>query len=286
MDGAAEVLPKRKKVVKPLTKKKLEKHLADAENRGVLFFSRIPPFLKPNKLRNLLEGMGTEVLRIYLAPEDTKARAGRVRAGGNKKKNYSEGWVEFDNKRRAKRIASTLNNTPIGGGNRGFYAHDLWNVKYLHKFKWAHLTEKMAYEARVRQDKMRAELAQAKKETSFYLQKVDQAKAIDAMEERKRKRQAEASGEGGGSSLDGAAIADSPPKRKKSKRSEEDASVAAPKRGGGEGGTEGSGEGGADGLQQVRRHFKQRKVVAGMKAARASAADDSLLGSLLSRGAS
>ena len=73
---------------------------------------------------------------------------------------------------------------------------------------------------------------------------------------------------------------------KKSKRSEEDASVAAPKRGGGEGGTEGSGEGGADGLQQVRRHFKQRKVVAGMKAARASAADDSLLGSLLSRGAS
>ena len=117
---------------------------------GVLFFSRIPPFLKPNTLRTLLSGMGTEVLRIYLAPESTEQRQGRVRAGGNKKKNYSEGWVEFEDKRRAKRIASTLNNTPMGGGNRSFYAHDLWNVKYLHKFKWHHLTEKMAYEQRVR----------------------------------------------------------------------------------------------------------------------------------------
>ena len=44
--------------------------------------------------------------------------------------------------------------------------------RYLHKFKWHHLTESKAYEARVKQDKMRDELAQAKKETSFYLKKV------------------------------------------------------------------------------------------------------------------
>ena len=97
---------KTNKVVKPLTKKKLEKHLADAENRGVLYFSRIPPFLKPDALRTMLSGMGTEVLRIYLAPESTQQRAGRVRAGGNKKKSFSDGWVEFEDKRRAKRIAS------------------------------------------------------------------------------------------------------------------------------------------------------------------------------------
>ena len=242
-----------KKVVKPLTKKKLEKHLAAAENRGVLYFSRLPPFLKPNKLRNLLEGYGTEVLRIYLAPEDAKSRAGRLRAGGNKKKSYSEGWVEFDNKRRAKRIASTLNNTAIGGGNRGFYAHDLWNVKYLHKFKWNHLTEKIAYEARVKQDKMRAELNQAKKETSFYLQKVEQAKAIDAMEERKRKR-AEAHND---DSVD-------------AKRSRPQAASAAPPTADSD-----------DGLQQVRRRFKQRKAIGSAKAARASAVDERLLGSLL-----
>ena len=44
--------------------------------------------------------------------------------------------------------------------------------RYLHKFKWNHLSEKASYEARVKQDKMRDELAQAKKETSFYLKKV------------------------------------------------------------------------------------------------------------------
>ena len=271
-DERAPTKPK-KKVIKPLTKKKLEKHLADAENRGVLYFSRIPPFMKPNKLRNLLEGMGTEVLRVYLAPEDASARAGRVRAGGNKKKNFTEAWVEFDNKRRAKRIASTLNNTPIGGGNRDFYAHDLWNVKYLHRFKWAHLTEKIAYEARVRRDKMQAELSQAKKETSFYLQKVEQAKAIDAMEDRKRKRAAEASGGSGGDPA-GPAATDQPPLRKKAKHAEGE---SAPSRS-----RVATEEEEDEGLRQVRRRFKQRKVV-GQQAASATAVGDALLGSLLSR---
>lgn len=109
----------KKKVVKPLSKAKLQKHLAAAENTGVVYLSHIPPFLKPNKLRDLLSGMGTEVLRVYLAPEDTKSRAGRLRAGGNKKKKFTEGWVEFEDKRRAKRIASTLNNTPVCCG--GFH---------------------------------------------------------------------------------------------------------------------------------------------------------------------
>lgn len=211
-----------KKVVKPLTKKKLEKHLADAENRGVLYFSRIPPFLKPDALRTMLSGMGTEVLRVYLQPETAQQRSGRVRAGGNKKKSFSDGWVEFEDKRRAKRIASTLNNTRMSNDKRSFYYHDLWNVKYLHKFKWHHLTEKIAYEQRVKRDKMVAELTAAKKESAFYMKKVEQAKAIDAMEERKRKRSD-----------------DAPP-----------AGAAAP-----------AGVTAAEaGLQSVRRKFKQRKV--------------------------
>ena len=44
------------------------------------------------------------------------------------------------------------------------------------------------YEARVRRDKMVAELSAAKKESSFYMRKVEQAKAIDAMEDRKKRR--------------------------------------------------------------------------------------------------
>lgn len=36
--------------------------------RGVIYMSRIPPFMKPNKARNLLERYG-EVTRMYLAEE-------------------------------------------------------------------------------------------------------------------------------------------------------------------------------------------------------------------------
>lgn len=112
---------------------------------------------------------------------------------------------------------------------------------------------------------MRAELAQAKKETSFYLQKVEQAKAIDAMEERKRKRAAVGGAEVGG----GAAAESAAPQRKKAKGSEAEAAPSA--RGG---------DGGDDGLQQVRRRFKQRKVVGSQVDGRA-AVGDSLLGSLI-----
>ena len=247
VDGAASASPikkRKKKVVKPLSKEKLEQFTADAENRGVLYFSRIPPFLKPTALRTLLEGYGTEVLRIYLAPESRESRAGRVRAGGNKKKSFSEGWVEFGDKRRAKRLASTLNNTPMGGGHRNFYAHDLWNVKYLHKFKWNHLTEKMAYEQRVKRDKLQQELSAAKKESAFYLRKVDEAKAIAAMEEKRKKKAAAAAGASGGGGGGDAAPATAAGKKRKQES------------GGG------GGEGEEGGLQQVRRRFKQRRVAA------------------------
>ena len=30
-----------------------------------------------------------------------------------------------------------------GGKKRGFYYDDLWNIKYLPKFQWTHLTEKL-----------------------------------------------------------------------------------------------------------------------------------------------
>ena len=99
------------KVVKPLSKKKLAKFQEEHENRGVCYISRVPPYLKPSALREMLSGMGTEVLRVYLAPEPESLHKKRIKSGGNKKKSFTEGWVEFANKKRAMRIARTLNNT-------------------------------------------------------------------------------------------------------------------------------------------------------------------------------
>ena len=49
-------------------RKKLRREIEKSERRGVCYLSRIPPHLKPLKLRHLLSQYG-EVLRIYLAPE-------------------------------------------------------------------------------------------------------------------------------------------------------------------------------------------------------------------------
>ena len=46
-------------------------------------------------------------------------------------------------KRVAKATAMTLNNTQIGGKKRCYYHDDIWNIKYLSKFQWTHLTEKI-----------------------------------------------------------------------------------------------------------------------------------------------
>lgn len=40
-----------------------------AKKRGVVYLSRIPPFMNPQKLRRILEQFG-EIGRIYLTPED------------------------------------------------------------------------------------------------------------------------------------------------------------------------------------------------------------------------
>ena len=64
----------------------------------------------------------------------------------------------------------------------------LWNLKYLHKFKWSHLTEKVAYERRVREQKLRVEMMQARRENAAYVEMVETGKKLDKIEERKRKR--------------------------------------------------------------------------------------------------
>ena len=45
-----------------------------------------------------------ELGRVYLVPEDPLARKRRKQAGKNSGKNFTEGWVEFEDKRVAKQV--------------------------------------------------------------------------------------------------------------------------------------------------------------------------------------
>lgn len=122
-------------VSKPLSKKNLIATEAAIKKSGVVYLSRIPPFMKPAKLRSLLEPYG-KINRIFLSPEDPAEHARRVRNGGNKKRLYTEGWVEFVRKKDAKKACDLLNAQIIGGKKTSWYHDDVWALKYLKGFKW------------------------------------------------------------------------------------------------------------------------------------------------------
>eukprot|EP00050_Salpingoeca_kvevrii_P018983 m.80990 g.80990 ORF g.80990 m.80990 type:complete len:237 (+) comp8215_c0_seq1:1377-2087(+) len=152
------------------------------------------------------------------AAADIKAWAKRKKMGGNKKRKYIEGWVEFLDKKIAKRVAATLNGTQIGGRKGSMYYDDLWVMKYLPRFKWHHLTERIgehaalvsllapprpliasfrflaAYDNAVRDQRLQLHMDQVRRETATFVENVAQSKKFKAMEERhskKRKQQAQ-----------------------------------------------------------------------------------------------
>ena len=91
-------------------------------------------------------------------------------------------------KKIGKSVASTFNNTPIGGKKRSRYYEELWNIKYLHRFQWAHLVERLEYERQVRQQRIRTEISQAKRETNFYMKSVELGDRLQKLEKKKQEK--------------------------------------------------------------------------------------------------
>ncbi|KAI5242930.1 hypothetical protein E4T43_04349 [Aureobasidium subglaciale] len=175
---------KKEKPVKPLTQKQLLKAQKAAKNTGVIYISRIPPFMKPATLKHYLTPYG-EIGRVFLTPEDAVAQKQRVRNGGNKKKSFVDGWVEFINKKEAKIAAETLNGNIIGGKKGNFYHDDMWNMKYLTGFKWSHLTEQIANENAERAARLRAEVARTRRENKSFVEDVERSKMLEGMRAKK-----------------------------------------------------------------------------------------------------
>ncbi|KAI0824653.1 hypothetical protein BC628DRAFT_1410782 [Trametes gibbosa] len=174
------------KVVKPLTPEALAAFKAAQDKAGVIYISRIPPGMRPAKVRHLMSAYG-EVGRVYLQQEDAKRAYLRRKYTATKKAHYTEGWVEFKDKRIARSVAEMLNAQPIGGKKGSRWRDDVWTMKYLPKFKWNMLTEQIAHEAAVHQAQLRAELSQSRKEQREYLKNVELARTLDKRAERKRK---------------------------------------------------------------------------------------------------
>jgi hypothetical protein len=72
----------KRRAKKVLSEKKLQRMKEAHERRGIVYVSRIPPHMKPQKLRHLLSQYG-EIGRVYCTPEDRAARSNRKKKGGN-----------------------------------------------------------------------------------------------------------------------------------------------------------------------------------------------------------
>ncbi|KAI1720883.1 activator of basal transcription 1 [Ditylenchus destructor] len=148
---------------------------------GVVYIQTVPPMFTVSKLREVLSTYA-EIGRLYLQAEKHKSK------GGKRRKRYTEGWVEFKSKSEAKRTAAMLNGNPVGGKRRSPAYDTLWSMKYLSGFKWVHLMEQLTYERRVEEQRMRAEISQAKRQAEHFAEQVEKGAKIRRLEEKVLKK--------------------------------------------------------------------------------------------------
>ncbi|KAI1117962.1 Pre-rRNA-processing protein ESF2 [Nemania sp. NC0429] len=197
-------------ISRQLTKKNLVATEKAVKRSGVIYISRVPPFMKPGTVRSIFERFG-KINRVYLTPEDAQVRARRLQQGQNRKKNFSEGWLEFVQKSDAKAAVELLNGTTlaeIGMAKKGsYYRDDIWSLRYLKGFKWHNLTEQIAAETAERSSRMRAEISKAAKENKEFVRNVQKSKELDGMQSKAAAKKKTATREAGDVDAAGAPVA-------------------------------------------------------------------------------
>lgn len=163
----------------------VEEYKEKIRRTGVIYISYIPIGMTVNNLKKLLKDFG--VTRVYLVPLKEKV----TDENGKKVQGYKEGWCEFEEKLLAKLAEYKLNGKPIGGKRTCPYKDDLWTIKYLHKFKWHHLTEKMNFNKNVREKRLKAEMAQSKRENEFILKNYEKSKMLNKKKNREDNKEEE-----------------------------------------------------------------------------------------------
>ncbi|EEY22283.1 pre-rRNA-processing protein ESF2 [Verticillium alfalfae VaMs.102] len=179
---------------KALSHKNLIASEAAIRKSGVVYLSRIPPYMKPHKLRTLLTPHGA-LNRIFLAPEDPAAHTRRVRARRQQEASLHRGLGRnSSNKKDAKRACELLNARPLGR------QEGVWN----------NLTEQIAGENAERTSRMRAEIARTTKENKEFVANIERAKVIDGVKASKEKKRKRADGENSEPSKAGGALEERP----------------------------------------------------------------------------
>lgn len=176
----------------PLPSTKNHKHMSSTSifkhKPGVVYLSRIPPFMRPSTVKTLLSTHGP-ISKIFLTPETPTAYLRRKKGGGNKKHSFIDGWVEFERKKHAKQCVDAINGQTVGGKKGGWYRDDVWNAKYLRGFGWGDLMQSVRAEEREREERVRVGTRREGKERGEFLKNIERSKVEETRKQKRLQRE-------------------------------------------------------------------------------------------------
>jgi ESF2/ABP1 family protein len=157
---------------------------------GVVYLSRLPPYLKPSTLRTLLTQRGFHpITKVFLTPANASTHSNQPRTKrSNRRQTYTDGWIEFASRRTARLCAETLNATIVGGKKGGWYHDDVWNVKYLRGFGWGDLMEGVRRERKEAEARVDQERRKAGREARLFVERMERGKISEAMRKKRKKK--------------------------------------------------------------------------------------------------
>jgi ESF2/ABP1 family protein len=157
---------------------------------GVIYLSSLPSYLRPSALRNLLTQRGfAPIKRLFLTPA---SKASSHHSKKNSRQLYTEGWIEFESKKVARRCAETLNATAVGGKKGGFYRDDLWNMKYLRGMGWDELMAGVREERREEEGRRDEERRIIVGEAKRFVEGVEKGRKEEGMRRKRKKKEPDA----------------------------------------------------------------------------------------------
>lgn len=155
-----------------------QKKTVTSHKPGIVYLSTVPTGFNVSQTTTFFAEFG-RVGRVFLQPDKNDKKTGKYN------RVFSEGWVEFTSKKVAKFVAENLNSNPVGGKRKSKAYDELWNIKYLPSFKWIHLSERLAYEAAVKQQRLRTESSQVKREAEHFKNSVERKRKKSKKEKEK-----------------------------------------------------------------------------------------------------
>lgn len=173
-------------------KKSAEKAASKTRKSGVVYLSSLPPYLKPSSLKSLLIARGFgPINRVFLTPSThgSSTTAAKNAPKSNKRRQYADGWIEFESKKTAKICAETLNAQIVGGKKGGWYHDDIWNMRYLRNFKWDDLMEQMQRERSEREARGRIEDARAARENRSFVEGLERGRVVEGIQKTRKEKE-------------------------------------------------------------------------------------------------